>query len=88
MSPNTHILPHCGPTNCRLRVHLGLIIPNGTRIRVANEQKQWENGKLLIFDDSFEHEVWHEGTEYRLVLILDFWHPDLNQMQRKQLSPI
>jgi Flp pilus assembly protein TadD len=31
-------------------------------IRVANESKGWEEGKVLLFDDSYEHEVWHRGS--------------------------
>ena len=27
---------------------------------------------------SYEHEVWHEGTEDRIVLICDMWHPELD----------
>lgn len=88
MHPGTHVWPHCGPTNCRIRAHLGLKVPSGTSIRVADETRSWENGKWLIFDDSFEHEVWHNGTSTRLVLIVDFWHPDLTESQRKSLSPI
>nr|XP_029726021.1 aspartyl/asparaginyl beta-hydroxylase isoform X2 [Aedes albopictus] len=88
MHPGTHVWPHCGPTNCRIRAHLGLKVPSGTFIRVAEETRSWENGKWLIFDDSFEHEVWHNGTSTRLVLIVDFWHPDLTESQRKSLSPI
>ena len=37
----------------------------------------WEEGKVIAFDDSFEHEVWHNGTELRLILIVDLPHPDL-----------
>lgn len=37
MHPGTHVWPHCGPTNCRLRVHLGLKVPPKTYLRVANE---------------------------------------------------
>ncbi|XP_041768465.1 uncharacterized protein LOC121591703 [Anopheles merus] len=88
MHPGTHVWPHCGPTNCRVRAHLGLRVPPGTYIRVAQETRSWENGKWLIFDDSFEHEVWHNGTETRLVLIVDFWHPELTESQRRTLSPI
>ncbi|XP_061496703.1 aspartyl/asparaginyl beta-hydroxylase isoform X2 [Anopheles gambiae] len=88
MHPGTHVWPHCGPTNCRVRAHLGLRVPPGTYIRVAEETRSWENGKWLIFDDSFEHEVWHNGTETRLVLIVDFWHPELTESQRRTLSPI
>ena len=88
IAPGTHIVPHCGPTNCRLRAHLGLKVPTGLSIRVANEQREWTDGKVIVFDDSFEHEVWHNGTEFRLVLIVDFWHPDLTMQQREQLSPM
>lgn len=37
--PNTHVWPHCGPTNCRLRAHLGLKIAPKTFLRVADETR-------------------------------------------------
>lgn len=39
-----------------------------------------------MFDDSFEHEAWHDGDETRLILIVDFWHPDLTQLELKFLK--
>ena len=33
--------------------------------------------QCIIFDDSFEHEIKHEGEGYRVVLIADIWHPGL-----------
>lgn len=38
----THVWPHCGPTNCRLRAHLTLVAPEPqlTSLRVA-EQQRW-----------------------------------------------
>lgn len=77
LAPGTHLEPHCGPTNARLRCHLGVRIPEGCSIRVGAETRQWMEGKCVVFDDSFEHEVWHVGTKVRLVLVLDIWHPDL-----------
>lgn len=88
MHPGTHVWPHCGPTNCRIRAHLGLKVPEKTFIRVATQTRSWSEGELLIFDDSFEHEVWHNGTQVRLVLIVDVWHPDLTEEERLNLSPI
>nr|XP_024659376.1 aspartyl/asparaginyl beta-hydroxylase isoform X9 [Maylandia zebra] len=89
MQPGTHVWPHTGPTNCRLRMHLGLVIPKrGCKIRCTNETREWEEGKVLIFDDSFEHEVWQEADSYRLIFIVDVWHPELTQHQRQTLSPI
>ncbi|XP_060569648.1 aspartyl/asparaginyl beta-hydroxylase-like [Ruditapes philippinarum] len=88
MHPGVHVWPHTGPTNCRLRAHLGLKIPEGPRIRVGDEIRTWKEGKFIIIDDSFEHEVWHDGTELRLILIVDFWHPEIPQNERRSLSPI
>lgn len=88
MESGTHVWPHCGPTNCRLRAHLGLVVPPGPAIRVANETRKWAEGKVIVFDDSFEHEVWHKGSSLRLVLIVDVWHPDLSSAERATLSPI
>ncbi|XP_051577012.1 aspartyl/asparaginyl beta-hydroxylase-like isoform X2 [Myxocyprinus asiaticus] len=89
MQPGTHVWPHTGPTNCRLRMHLGLIIPpKGCKIRCTNQTREWKEGKVLIFDDSFEHEVWQEAESYRLIFIVDVWHPQLTQLQRQNLSPI
>jgi len=88
MQPGTHIWAHTGPTNCRLRVHLGLIIPKNVHIRVGEDTRTWKNGKALVFDDSFEHEVWHNGSEARLIMIIDFYHPDLPKWEIKTLTPM
>ncbi|XP_054046638.1 aspartyl/asparaginyl beta-hydroxylase isoform X2 [Rissa tridactyla] len=89
MHPGTHVWPHTGPTNCRLRMHLGLVIPKeGCRIRCAQENRTWEEGKVLIFDDSFEHEVWQDAGSYRLIFIVDVWHPELSAQQRRTLPAI
>ncbi|XP_071964223.1 uncharacterized protein [Antedon mediterranea] len=88
LHPGTHIWAHCGPTNCRLRSHLGLVVPDGLRIRVKDQTRKWQEGKMLIFDDSFEHEVWHDGDSFRLILIVDFWHPELTESQRRKLTAI
>ena len=39
MQPGTHVWSHCGPTNCRLRAHLGLQVPSKTYLRVATETR-------------------------------------------------
>jgi aspartyl/asparaginyl beta-hydroxylase (cupin superfamily) len=81
----THIMPHCGPTNAVLRIHLPIKVPPGAWIRVGDERPAWTEGKCLVFDDSFEHEVRHEGTGERIVLIFDFLHPQLGSDQRERL---
>ena len=71
----------------------GLQIPEGntkTQLRVADKYLQWKNGEMFIFDDSFDHEVWHfnDKNESRMVLILDLWHPELSQEKRNTLPAI
>jgi len=91
--PGTHITQHCGPTNKKLRVHLPLVGCDGARMRVADETRPTVEGQVFGFDDSHEHEVWHDGTETRITLIVDIWHPDftdkevkfLNYLQRSKL---
>ena len=39
--------------------------------------RTWEEGKTLVFDDSFIHEVWHLGTKPRYVLYCSMWHPEV-----------
>jgi aspartyl/asparaginyl beta-hydroxylase (cupin superfamily) len=79
--PRTHLKPHCGPHNARLRCQLGLVMPEGCRLRVGPETRSWEAGTAVVFDDSFEHELWNDSNETRIVLIVDVWHPDLSADQ-------
>jgi aspartate beta-hydroxylase len=85
LTPGTRIMPHCGSTNAVLRVHLPIVVPPGVFIRVADRVLTWTEGRCLVFDDSFEHEVWHEGSQDRMVLILDVPHPQLDERQRAGL---
>lgn len=78
----THIQRHYAPTNVRLRCHLGIVVPDGARIRIGEEKYEWQEGQCLIFDDSFDHEVWNDSGSERVVLIIDFWHPDLTSAER------
>ena len=71
----TKIKPHVGFTKMVLRVHLGLIIPEQCGIRVGTETKSWQEGELIIFDDSFEHEAWNNSNQDRFVLMLDIANP-------------
>jgi aspartyl/asparaginyl beta-hydroxylase (cupin superfamily) len=66
---------HFGPMNGLLRVHLPLVVPDGCGLRVGDEIRTWDEGRVLVFDDSFEHEVWNYGTGVRVVLFMSVWHP-------------
>ena len=78
LSPRKHILPHRGPYKGVLRYHLGLIVPEDAescRIRVGDDIRHWEEGKSLVFDDTFNHEVWNDTEETRVVLFVDVLRP-------------
>jgi aspartate beta-hydroxylase len=82
MRAGTHISPHRGPTNLRLRCHLGIAVPDGDcAIRVADRTEGWREGHCLVFDDSYEHEAWNHTAQDRIVLIVDVWHPDLSDVE-------
>eukprot|EP00730_Choanoeca_flexa_P014083 TRINITY_DN6023_c0_g1_i2.p1 TRINITY_DN6023_c0_g1~~TRINITY_DN6023_c0_g1_i2.p1 ORF type:complete len:533 (+),score=113.78 TRINITY_DN6023_c0_g1_i2:83-1681(+) len=83
LAPGTHIKPHFGPTNHRVRLHLGLDVPeSGAVLLVDDNPVHWANGKAFAFDDSFIHEVWNNSTQPRTVLIFDVWHPLINESDR------
>lgn len=90
MHPGTTLKAHCGPTNARLRCHLGLRIPPGCGIRVGDETRQWTPHRCFVFDDSFDHAAWNhsagEHSSTRYVLIIDVWHPDLTDVERWALG--
>ena len=78
LGPHTHVKPHVGWAASVYRLHLGLIVPSGCRLRVANETKIWKEGECLIFDDTLEHEAWNDSEMPRTVLLIDFLRPGLS----------
>lgn len=86
--PGTRISPHCGPSNLKLRYHLTLLEAKDAWIRSGNEWRTWKRGECMILDDSFEHEVKHQGKEIRVVLIVDCWNPDLSEDEKHILKLI
>jgi len=77
LHPGAHVLPHVGVTNRRLVLQFPLRGWRGVRIRVANESRRYTEGRAMVFDDSFEHEVVHDGDEPRFVLYAVLHHPEL-----------
>jgi aspartyl/asparaginyl beta-hydroxylase (cupin superfamily) len=86
LNPHAHIPPHQGPMNGIIRGHLALVAPPGCYIRVGKDERTWEEGKVLVFDDSFEHEVWNHSEQVRIVLFLNFWHPCLSPEEIEVLA--
>ena len=134
LRPQTHITPHCGVSNAKLRAHVAVRVPRSpatnqtnetplsysppsvseqqpgqqpgqqprqqprqlptqgrvplrSGIRVGDQQvRQWKEGEILLFDDSFEHEVVHPGDQPRVVLIADFANPFLASAELYQAA--
>jgi aspartyl/asparaginyl beta-hydroxylase (cupin superfamily) len=86
LKPGTHIPPHNGMLNTRLIVHLPLIVPPGCRLRVGNETREVEAGKLMIFDDSIQHEAWNDSDSIRTVLLFEIWRLELSAAERTALT--
>lgn len=88
LQPTAHIPPHHGLTNARLTVHLPLIVPDDCAIRVGQDTYHWQEGSLLAFDDSFEHEAWNRSERDRTVLIFESHHPDLTPDERAAIEHV
>eukprot|EP01130_Rhizamoeba_saxonica_P011341 TRINITY_DN4711_c0_g1_i1.p1 TRINITY_DN4711_c0_g1~~TRINITY_DN4711_c0_g1_i1.p1 ORF type:complete len:441 (+),score=105.81 TRINITY_DN4711_c0_g1_i1:91-1323(+) len=75
LKPRTHIKPHIGYYQYSekiLRMHLGVIIPDGCVMKVNGEERTWEEGKCLLFDDTFRHEAWNANYEKtRIIMLVD-----------------
>ena len=86
LKPGTHIAAHHGMINTRCIVHLPLIVPPDCALRVGNDTRPVEAGKLMIFDDSIEHEAWNHSDATRVVLLFEVWRPELSADERNALT--
>ncbi|CAG02514.1 unnamed protein product, partial [Tetraodon nigroviridis] len=91
LTPGGLISEHYGPTNIRLRCHLGLRVPPCCELVVGGEPQCWSEGSCLLFDDSFLHRAFHEGAADdgpRVVFMVDLWHPNVAAAERQALDYI
>ncbi|MFO1402205.1 MAG: aspartyl/asparaginyl beta-hydroxylase domain-containing protein [Steroidobacteraceae bacterium] len=87
-TPGTHLLPHRGVTNARLVAHLPLVIPEDCALNVGGELHRWREGKVVVFDDTYEHEAWNHSDRTRVVMIFDVWNPFLTEVERQALADV
>ena len=76
--PGATIPPHRGPYAGVVRYHLAVVVPepaDGCGIRVGDEVEHWEEGRSLVFDESYEHEAWNRTDGMRAALLLDIVRP-------------
>ena len=72
------------PDSCRGARAFGINRAKGSGkalIRVDDQILHWDEGKVILFDDSYEHEV-RNDTELRAVLFLDIDRPMDKQVRR------
>lgn len=79
LEAGAEIKPHGGETNGIIRCHLGLQIPEtlpNCGFQVLDEQRSWEDGKLLLFTDAHEHKAWNKTDKNRFILLFDVIRPE------------
>jgi len=77
LAPGAHIPVHRGVTKALVTCHLGLIVPRDgdVRMRVGERVVRWAEGETLVFDDTYDHEVWNDTSGIRVVLLIQFRRP-------------
>ena len=77
LAPGTHIPAHRGVSKGLITCHLGLIVPRDgdVRMRVGSRVVRWAEGETLVFDDTYDHEVWNDTQGTRVVLLIQFERP-------------
>lgn len=78
LSAGKHIPAHRGPYKGVIRYHLGLMVPQPAeqcRLRVGTEFAHWQEGQSVMFDDTYEHEVFNDTEGVRVVLFMDVERP-------------
>ena len=78
LEPGAHLSAHRGAYKGLIRAHLGLIVPeprSHVRMQVGNETVYWEEGRCVLFDDTYRHEIWNDTDGVRVVLLIDVPRP-------------
>lgn len=77
LAPGTHIPDHRGVSKGLITCHLGLIVPQDgdVRMRVDQQIVRWKEGEVLVFDDTYRHEVWNDTNGTRVVLLIHIERP-------------
>ncbi len=88
LAPHTRIAPHFGFTNAKLRCQLPLRVPGACKLKVGDLEVEQQEGRCIVFDDSFLHSAWNDSGEPRFVLVFDFFHPDLTVAEIFYLSSL
>ena len=71
LGPHQHIARHEHYFLSYYIFHLGIIIPKPPgmcRMQIEDSTFTWDEGKVVLFDPTFPHEVWNDSEEVRVIL--------------------
>ena len=64
-------------------MHLPLFVPHSCALNlVGHGEHHWQEGRLVMFDDTYLHEAWNRSDETRIVLLMDCWNPHLTAPEK------
>jgi len=78
MHPGAHVPPHSDPATGVLRYQLAFVVPKQRQdcyMIVDGKRYVWEEGKSVVFDTAFKHEVHNNTDECRINLFVDLHRP-------------
>jgi beta-hydroxylase len=78
LAPGLHVPRHRGVTKGLIRCHLGLKVPRDAPkcwMQLGRERFHWEEGRVVLFDDTYPHAVWNDTDDERVVLLVDVERP-------------
>lgn len=84
LEPYTNISEHHGETNAIIRCHFGIEVPASLPecgMQVAGEEKGWEEGKWVFFNDAQYHSAWNKNDKRRILLIIDVIRPEFISLE-------
>ena len=88
LEPGAIISPHRDVSNIFLTMHLPLIVPEGGFMEVGGLRRPWRRGEAMIFDSSYNHQAVNSTEGVRVVLLVDFLHPELTLVEREFVARV
>tara|TARA_B100000424_G_scaffold241914_1_gene210402 strand:+ start:1533 stop:2105 length:573 start_codon:yes stop_codon:yes gene_type:complete len=70
--PGAVVKPHVGPFKGVIRLHIGLVVPEGDCwLSLDNKKYYWKEGNVFCFDDTYLHHGKNNTKEDRVVLFVN-----------------
>lgn len=86
LAPHTRIPAHFGVSSAILTAHLPIEVPPDCGLKVHDDIREPEAGKLMVFDDTWEHSAWNDSDRPRVVLIFEVWRPELSGPEQEAIA--